>query len=265
MLKTVKVIILGSLNVGKIEITKKLVGNTYDRQSPYNFPYPDFSKTIEFDKYKTKIKFNIWVAAGQGTLYSEWRLFFKDTNAVIFVYDVMNKTSFEEINKWYQLFLDNCALDVILAIVGNRINRYEEIMEVSDEEAEEFARSINAIFEYVSETDTEIDLLYKIGQKYLESHCDFLDDKKVEEKENKKRSETLKGVKLSEGKKEKKGFFGFFKKDNKSNNENKDNKVKDVEKLNEKYCKAIKELEEKFETEKNRNIKLQNEINTLKK
>ena len=38
-----------------------------------------------------------------------------------------------------------------------------------------------------------------------------------------------------------------------------------MEKLNEKYCKTIKELEEKFETEKNRNIKLQNEINTLKK
>ena len=48
------------------------------------------------------IKFNIWDTAGQERFRSIGKIFYKEANAAILVYDITTKKSFEEIqNYWY--------------------------------------------------------------------------------------------------------------------------------------------------------------------
>ena len=53
--------------------------------------------------FKEPIKFNIWDTAGQERFRSIGKIFYKDANAAILVYDITNKESFDEIEKyWYE-------------------------------------------------------------------------------------------------------------------------------------------------------------------
>jgi small GTP-binding protein len=50
----------------------------------------------------------IWDTAGQERYRSMAKIFYKDANAVIFVFDITRRNSFEEIkNYWYQQIKDN--------------------------------------------------------------------------------------------------------------------------------------------------------------
>ena len=145
------------------------------------------------------------------------KIFYKDAKVIIFVYDVMKKRSFEAIiDYWYKDTKCYTDSDVILAVMGNKIDRYNDI-QVSVEERKKFERSINTIFELTSEkSDSRINNLFdKIGHQYLDPSFAFLENKKSEEREKifeeKKSRKTLRGVKLSPEKKEKKDFLAFLK------------------------------------------------------
>lgn len=50
----------------------------------------------------------IWDTAGQEKYRAMAKIFYKDANAVIFVFDITRRNSFEEIkNYWYQQIKDN--------------------------------------------------------------------------------------------------------------------------------------------------------------
>ncbi len=46
------------------------------------------------------MQLSIWDTAGQEKFDSLTKLYFKDSEAVLFVYDVTNKLSFEKTRKW---------------------------------------------------------------------------------------------------------------------------------------------------------------------
>ena len=58
------------------------------------------------DKNK-KVKFDIWDTAGQERFHSISKILYNDTNAVILVYDITNKKSLKEKQKyWYNQILE---------------------------------------------------------------------------------------------------------------------------------------------------------------
>jgi small GTP-binding protein len=63
---------------------------------------------VAFKELEKNIKFEIWDTAGQEKYRSITKIFYKDANVAILVYDVSRKESFEEIkNYWYQQVKDN--------------------------------------------------------------------------------------------------------------------------------------------------------------
>jgi len=136
-------------------------------------------------------------------------------------------------NYWYEQVKDIPTENLILAIAGNKCDLYEK-RQVENEEGEEFAKSINAIFvETSAKNDSGIDELFEnIGYKILDPHFNFYDEK---EKKKKKYGNIKKEVEEKE----------------EEEKEEKEEPEEEEEKGNIKITTIKEEKKEKEETEQN--------------
>ena len=73
--------------------------------------------------------------AGQEKFRSLGKNFYKDAFIILLVYDITLKESFENLKKtWYVEVMQNGIEKPILAIIGNKSDRYEEENTVNEEE-----------------------------------------------------------------------------------------------------------------------------------
>ena len=132
-METIKLVLIGESGVGKTSIISRYTNNTFDPQVLTSSSAQFLTKTIELNK-DTSIKFDIWDTAGQEKFKSLAKIFYKDAKVIILVYDITNKNSFESLkNFWYKEIMDNTISDVILAIVGNKADLYENEQFIDDE------------------------------------------------------------------------------------------------------------------------------------
>ena len=138
-------------------------------------------------EYDKTIKFDIWDTAGQEKFRSLAQIFYKDAKAIIFVYDITDKKSFDElVNYWYPKVKENCSSDIILGLAGNKDDLYEN-EQVTIEEAKEFADKIGAIYKKTSAlNNTNIQIMFEcISKKYIDSNYDYqAKDNEVKSKSN---------------------------------------------------------------------------------
>ena len=178
-----KVVIVGESAVGKTCIMTQFTEKKFSEEFISSLTTQFRSKTIKLVTGED-ITFNIYDTAGQEKFRAIAKIFYKDTRVVILVYDIANKKSFEEMkNYWYEQVKDIPTKNLILAIAGNKCDLYEE-RQVENEEGEEFAKSINAIFvETSAKNDSGIDELFEnIGYKIIDPHFNFYDEKEKKKK-----------------------------------------------------------------------------------
>ena len=71
----------------------------------------------------------IWDTAGQEQFRSITKLFYKNSQAAIVVYDVTKRESFDDVNSWLEEIEDNRDQDDMLVyLAGNRV----DLAEISD-------------------------------------------------------------------------------------------------------------------------------------
>ena len=95
-----KVVLIGESGVGKKSILLRYVSNEFNSQqfSTLGLSYVD--KIIQIDNNK-KIKLEIWDTAGQEKFRALAKAYYRNIDVGILVYDVTNKTSFEEIKNYW--------------------------------------------------------------------------------------------------------------------------------------------------------------------
>ena len=95
-----KVVLIGESGVGKTSILLRYVSNEFNSQqfSTLGLSYVD--KIIQIDNNK-KIKLEILDTAGQEKFRSLAKAYYRNIDVGILVYDVTNKTSFEEIKNYW--------------------------------------------------------------------------------------------------------------------------------------------------------------------
>ena len=95
-----KVVLIGESGVGKTSMLLRYVSNEFNSQqfSTLGLSYVD--KIIQIDNNK-KIKLEIWDTAGQEKFRSLAKAYYRNIDVGILVYDVTNKTSFEEIKNYW--------------------------------------------------------------------------------------------------------------------------------------------------------------------
>ena len=163
-----KIIFLGESGVGKTSIISRYMKN-YKNSLENTLAAISINKNIKIDNLEVELQ--IWDTAGQEQYRSITSLFYKDALICVLVYDVTKKTSFIQVKEyWYKSVKENGMKDVIIAIVGNKCDLFEE-EEVSQEDGKHFGESINAIFKVVSAKEgIGIDKLFnEIIEKFKES------------------------------------------------------------------------------------------------
>ena len=146
--KEVKVILLGESGVGKTCIIERYMSNKFNSNLPSTLCSAYSIKKIIRDN--TLYEINICDTTGQEKYHSVTNLFVKGSNIVILVYSIDSVTSFNNLEYWYSMVVDNLKdTEYILAIIGNKTDLFEEEV-VSEEEGKRFAESKNAKFQLVS-------------------------------------------------------------------------------------------------------------------
>ena len=164
-----KIVLVGQSGVGKTYIVTQLIDRKFDENSMSTLSAQFCRKDFDLPGNKS-ITLDIWDTAGQELYRSLNKFYYKKAKAVILVYDIARIDSFNEVkNYWYNQIKENTNNDVIIAVAANKSDLYEK-RQVSDEDGEEFAKSIGAIFESTSaKNDSGITNLFEnIAHKLLE-------------------------------------------------------------------------------------------------
>jgi small GTP-binding protein len=205
-----KVVLVGESGVGKTSIITQFIDQTFqeDQQSTTGGTFS--TKSVICDNGKT-LKFEIWDTAGQERYRSLTKMFYKDANAAVLVYDITRKDSFEELqNYWSQQIKESSPSNIILAIAANKSDLISQEA-VEEEKAREFANELGAIF--VSTTATTVEsineLFIEIAKKYTNATDIKIkgDDDGQEQAEEKNDNVKLSKDKANEKKEKKKGGF----------------------------------------------------------
>ena len=186
-----KIVLIGESWAGKTSIINRFIDDTFNENAISTLSVQFLRKNLELPGNK-RITLDIWDTAGQERFRSLNRIFYSNAKAVILVYDITNKKSFDEIkNYWFLQIRQYCSDDIIIAIAANKYDLYE-LREVSNEEGEEFANSINAIFSSTSaKNDNGITNLFEnIAMKMLEVNFNLHD----KEQENREKIENTKNL-----------------------------------------------------------------------
>ena len=100
-----KIIVLGESGVGKTCILNKYVKNLFIESHKSTIGADFFTKEIQLnDKH---ITLQLWDTAGQERFQSLGKAYYRGADAVILVYDITDKISFDKIDSWKKHFIKN--------------------------------------------------------------------------------------------------------------------------------------------------------------
>jgi len=184
----IKSILVGDSQVGKTSIITQLVRKTFDEEYIQTIAGDKSTKDIELSNGKT-LNLEIWDTAGQEIYRNVNKIFMKNAKIVILVYDMTSEESFKGLNDWYKQVIEvNDKNEIQFGVVANKSDLYED-QKVNKDEAENYAKSINAVYGETSALD--YDSVYDYFKNISESY-----DNMVTEKERLKREEEAKSKKV---------------------------------------------------------------------
>ena len=152
-MEKLKCVLIGETAVGKTSIITQYINNEFNPDVKSSIGVDNLIKEIEIEN--TKIKFELWDTPGQKIYTSANKIFMKNTDIALIVYDITNKETFEKVNHWINLVKEvNGNRNLIIGIAANKSDLYENA-EVNREEGEEYAKKINALYFESTATDHE--------------------------------------------------------------------------------------------------------------
>lgn len=127
-----KIIVIGDSNVGKTCLTYRFCGGRFLQRSEATIGVDFREKTIQIDN--EAIKLQIWDTAGQERFRKSMIAhYYRNVHAVLFVYDVTNPASFENLSFWIEEYNRNCAEGpnqhlVPRVLVGNKCDLDDSVV-----------------------------------------------------------------------------------------------------------------------------------------
>ncbi|MFW9936292.1 MAG: GTP-binding protein [Candidatus Thorarchaeota archaeon] len=166
-----KLILGGDGAVGKTSMVHRFVEDKFEKDYKSTIGTSIMKKECRFGGLDSGVRFVIWDLAGQAQFKRVRQSYLANAEAGILVYDVTNKTSFENVENWNNE-IKNGSPNISLILVGNKID-LEENREVSFEEGEKLAQELGLSYiETSAKTGENIEDAFKmlalqIIQKYV--------------------------------------------------------------------------------------------------
>ena len=128
-----KILLIGHEDANKTSLMLKYVDNYFPESHMASIGVEYKTKTIIMNNMK--ITLNIWNSAGQERFKSITKSFFNNADGVMFLYDITNMRTFQEIKSWIKQF-ESYKGEIKTIIVGNNChleNKREVKKEILDE------------------------------------------------------------------------------------------------------------------------------------
>ncbi|KAL6094677.1 rab26 [Pungitius sinensis] len=161
-----KVMLVGDSGVGKTCLLVRFKDGAFLAGSFISTVGIDFrNKVMSIDAVKVKLQ--IWDTAGQERFRSVTHAYYRDANALLLLYDVTNKASFDNIRAWLTEIHEYAQQDVVVMLLGNKVDSTHDRM-VKREEGEKLAREFGVPFmETSSKSGLNVDLAFTAVAKEL--------------------------------------------------------------------------------------------------
>ena len=141
-----KCVIIGDSNTGKTCMTHKLVSGKFKEDSTSTIGVEFDIKTFNLKNDKLKI----WTTGGDNRFENIISAYYNKATCFIIVYDVTNRTSFENVSQWLYKISNKINInDKKIFILGNKIDEVEK-RKISYEEGTNLANKHNFIFNEIS-------------------------------------------------------------------------------------------------------------------
>ncbi|KAK5615911.1 Ras- protein Rab-26 [Crenichthys baileyi] len=139
-----KVMLVGDSGVGKTCLLVRFKDGAFLAGSFISTVGIDFrNKVLTIDGVKVKLQ--IWDTAGQERFRSVTHAYYRDAHALLLLYDVTNKSSFDNIQAWLTEIHEYAQQDVVLMLLGNKADATNNRV-VKREDGEKLAKEFGVPF-----------------------------------------------------------------------------------------------------------------------
>ena len=146
----IKVILVGETGTGKTSLINSAMGKKFqdDHKSTMYCSYVNLKKVIEDKEYNL----NLWDTIGQEKFRSLTKVFFKNSGIVIFVFDITDKPSFDDLNYWYKTVDEELGDKPVKGLAANKLDLFDN-QAVDDNTIKEYASQKGIKFQYTTATN----------------------------------------------------------------------------------------------------------------
>ena len=145
--KHFKVVFLGESYVGKTVLINSFINGYFSDTSYTTVSSSYITKTINHGN--KNYNFDIWDTPGYVRYRSLMKLFLKDANIIVLIYDTTEESTFLELDYWINTILTQNNPEVSFILVGNKSDLFEN-EKIREEDAVKFAEILNAKFSLIS-------------------------------------------------------------------------------------------------------------------
>ena len=175
------IIAIGDRNVGKTTIIHRYITNEFSQETVCTSGYIENIKKLTM-KDDEKILLNLVDTSGQEQYKSLAFQYVKNISTVLFVFDLSDKKSFNNIKQWIQFFNDNASdINIPKYLIGNKKDLEKEVNEdmidifleenkgfiYKETSAKESYIEINDLFQEIAENLYD---MYKTNKDFKEKH-----------------------------------------------------------------------------------------------
>ena len=144
-----KVLLLGDSSVGKTCFLLRYCDKSFQDVHLSTIGLDYRLKTITLKNNRT-VKLQIWDTAGQDRFRAITKNYYKSANGVILIYDITNIQTYENVKNWISQIKEEANPNVIIYLVGNKIDLPKEKRVVNIEDGEKIAEEFEIKFKEAS-------------------------------------------------------------------------------------------------------------------
>lgn len=140
---SIKILIIGDSTVGKTALLEHYDTKEFKKSYITTIGIDFKVKKIIYKNNPKKI--TIWDTAGQERFRTITTAYYRGSHGILLTYDITNRISFENMNRWMKDIKAGTSEGIIIIIVGNKSDLLNE-RQVSEEEGQAFADRHNCLF-----------------------------------------------------------------------------------------------------------------------
>ncbi|XP_040437700.1 ras-related protein Rab-37 isoform X7 [Falco naumanni] len=146
------------------------VGNGDPPALPRDYELAGKNKVVAVDGVKVKLQ-QIWDTAGQERFRSVTHAYYRDAQALLLLYDITSKMSFDNIRAWLTEIHEYAQKDVVIMLLGNKADVSSE-RAVRTEDGASLAREYGVPFmETSAKTGMNVELAFLAIAKELKQRA----------------------------------------------------------------------------------------------